>query len=89
MTTFYLVDTNNLTGSAQVVEELESGSVAKAYTYGHDLISQRQGSAINFYSYDGQGSVRQLTNASGSVTDTCAYDALRTLIERTGSSDNN
>jgi hypothetical protein len=45
-TTFYLVDTNNLTGYAQVVEELRSGvGVVKAYTYGTDLISQRQGMA--------------------------------------------
>jgi hypothetical protein len=41
VTTNYLVDTNNLTGYAQVVEELEGGIVVKAYTYGHDLISQR------------------------------------------------
>ena len=40
VTTFYLVDTNNLTGYAQVVEELQSGvGVVKSYTYGHDLIS--------------------------------------------------
>lgn len=33
--------------------------------------------------------MRQLTNASGVVTDTYAYDAFGTLIERTGTTDNN
>jgi YD repeat-containing protein len=39
LTTKYLVDTNNLTGYAQVVEELVSGQVTKQYTYGLDLLS--------------------------------------------------
>jgi len=92
-TTFYLVDTNNLTGYAQVVEELKSNvGVVKQYTYGHDLISQRQatnGGIVNFYQYDGQGSVRQLTDTSAAVTDTYTYDAFGNLIERSGSTDNN
>lgn len=41
VTTNYLVDTNNLTGHAQVAEEITGGNVSKTYTYGHDLISQR------------------------------------------------
>ncbi len=41
VTTFYLVDINNLTGYAQVVQKLRSGlGVLKSYTYGHDSISQ-------------------------------------------------
>jgi YD repeat-containing protein len=58
VTTKYLVDTNNLTGYTQVVEEIQGGSVVKVYTYGLDLISQRQSSGVNFYNYDGHGSVR-------------------------------
>jgi len=92
-TTFYLVDTNNLTGYAQVVEELRSGvGVVKAYTYGADLISQRQvanGNIVNFYQYDGHGSVRQLTDTSAAITDTYTYDAFGNPIERSGSTDNN
>jgi RHS repeat-associated protein len=88
ITTKYLVDTNNLTGYAQVVEELVSGQVTKQYTYGLDLISQRQNSSVSFYNYDGHGSVRGLSNTSGSVTDTYTYDAFGTLIERIGTTSN-
>jgi RHS repeat-associated protein len=88
VTTKYLVDTNNLTGYAQVVEELQNGSVTKQYTYGLDLISQRQLSGVSFYNYDGHGSVRGLSNISGSVTDTYTYDAFGTIIERTGTTEN-
>jgi RHS repeat-associated protein len=78
-----------LTGYAQVVEELQNNQVTKQYTYGLDLISQRQSSGVSFYNYDGHGSVRGLSSVSGSVTDTYAYDAFGTLIERTGTTDNN
>ena len=87
VTTHYLVDTNNLTGYAQVVEELQSGAVVKQFTYGLDLISQRSG-GVSFYGYDGQGSVRYLTGANGAITDTYDYDAFGNLIARTGNTDN-
>jgi RHS repeat-associated protein len=83
-----LVDTNNLTGYAQVVEELVSGQVTKQYTYGLDLISQRQLSGVSFYNYDGHGSVRKLSDSLGNVTDTYTYDAFGTLIEQTGTTSN-
>ena len=89
LTTNYLVDTNNPTGYAQVVEELQGGAVVKTFTYGHDLISQRCSAltancSLSFYQYDGHGSVRQLTNGGGAVTDTYDYDAFGNLISRTG-----
>jgi len=92
-TTNYLIDTNNPTGYAQVVEELQSGAVVKSFTYGHDLISQRcspltANCSLSFYQYDGHGSVRQLTNASGAVTDTYDYDAFGNLISHTGATPN-
>jgi RHS repeat-associated protein len=87
------VDTNNHTGFAQVVEELVGGAVTRQYTYGHDLISQRQLVAgewkQSFYGYDGHGSVRYLTDLSGGVTDTYTYDVFGSLIARTGSTPNN
>jgi RHS repeat-associated protein len=89
VTTNYLVDTNNPTGYAQVVDELQSGAVVKSFTYGHDLISQRiVGGSLSFYQYDGHSSVTLLTDAGGSITDTYDYDAFGNLLFRTGSTPN-
>ncbi|HEU4768602.1 MAG TPA: RHS repeat-associated core domain-containing protein [Pyrinomonadaceae bacterium] len=92
VTTRYLVDTNSPTGYAQVVEELVGSSVRRQYTYGHDLISQRQlisgQREVSFYGYDGHGSVRYLTDTAGAITDTYTYDAFGVLLARTGSTPN-
>ena len=91
--TTWLVDTNNLTGYAQVVEERTvaygPSPIAdrlQVYTYGSDLISQTVHSSststsdLNYFSYDGHGSVRELTDASGAITDRYDYDAFGNLI---------
>jgi len=96
VTTRYLVDNLNHTGYAQVVEEQAvvggQSSVVRAYTYGNDLISQQQlisgGWTASFFGYDGHGSVRMLTDASGAVTDTYIYDAFGILIHQTGTTAN-
>ncbi len=71
VTTKYLVDTANLTGYAQVVDELQSGAVTRTYSYGLERISETQSinssSTTSFYGYDGHGSVRQLTSSTGPV----------------------
>jgi len=87
--TLYLVDDRNLTGYAQVLEELTviSGvtNLARAYTYGLDLISQRQPSvSTNFFGYDGLGSTRFLANSGGILVNRFTYDAYGTLIESNG-----
>ncbi|MDD2764572.1 MAG: Ig-like domain-containing protein [Opitutaceae bacterium] len=98
--TYYLVDANNLTGYAQVVEEQTStggstpSSTLKVHAYGSDLISQTTFDlgpstfGTRFYAYDGHGSVRELTDDSGAITDTYTYDAFGVLIARTGTTDN-
>jgi RHS repeat-associated protein len=92
VTTRYLVDDLNPTGYAQVVEEVVNGTVERTYTYGLQRIDVNQ--IINntwtasFYGYDGGGSVRQLTNAAGAVTDTYAYDAFGNKISSTGTTPN-
>ena len=78
--TRYLVDDLNPTGYPQVVEELSgAGVVTRQYTFGLQRINENQmlnGSwTPSFYGYDGGGSVRQLTNAAGAITDTYEYDA--------------
>ena len=94
VTTRYLVDDLNPTGYAQVVEELANGgSVQRQYSYGLERISQNQIVSNTwtprFYGYDGFGTVRQLTNSAGAITDTYDYDAFGNKINSTGSTPNN
>ncbi|MEK7674628.1 MAG: RHS repeat-associated core domain-containing protein [Verrucomicrobiota bacterium] len=101
VTTVYLVDDLNPTGYPQVLEELitdhlslVTATVIRCFTYGHDLISFTDHSALSqppstyFYGYDGHGSVRFLTDSLGQITDTYDYDAFGNLISRTGNTPN-
>ena len=84
----YLLDKNR--NYAQVLKETDgNGSEIVFYTYGDDLISQKRGSLTSFYHYDGQFSTRQLSDASGQITDTYTYDAFGLLLARSGSTENN
>jgi RHS repeat-associated protein len=93
VTTRYLVDDLNPTGYAQVVEEIASTVVQRTYTYGRQRINQSQ--PINstwtpsFFGYDGFGSVRFLTDPTGTVTDTYDYDAWGNTVNGTGSTPSN
>jgi RHS repeat-associated protein len=84
--TLYLVSTINPSGYAQVVEELTISSgttnLARVYTHGLSLISQKTlgSGATHFYGLDGHGSVRLLTDSTGLIANTYAYDAYGTLI---------
>jgi len=93
VTTSYLVDTQNPTGYAQVVDELQGGTVSRTYSYGLERISETQTLnsvlTMSFYGYDGHGSVRQLTNSAGAVTDSYDYDAFGNIVNQTGSTPNN
>jgi RHS repeat-associated protein len=86
VTTEFLVDKNR--DYAQVLEESVNDVVAASYVYGLDLISQERGNADSYYFVDGLGSTRGLTNASGVVTDTYAYDAFGNLIASAGNIEN-
>jgi RHS repeat-associated protein len=92
VTTRYLVDDLNPTGYAQVVEEVTNGAVTRQYTYGLQRISQIQQVANAwtpaFYGYDGGGTVRLLTDSTGTVTDTYDYDAWGNAVNTTGSTPN-
>jgi RHS repeat-associated protein len=89
VTTRYLVDDRNLTGFAQVLEEIVAGTVQRVYTYGLDLVSQSQAVGVSFYGYDGQGSVRFLTDPSGAITDTYTYDSFGNMLSSSGATPNN
>jgi RHS repeat-associated protein len=88
VTTDYLVDDRNLTGYAQVLEEISGGAVQRVYTYGLSRISQSQATGTSFYGYDGQGSVRLLTDPTGAVTDRYDYDAFGNIISQAGTTPN-
>ena len=87
-TTKYLVDDRNLTGYAQVLEEVAGGGVQRVYTYGLNRISQSQASGTSFYGYDGHGSVRLLADTTGAVTDRYDYDAFGNIISQAGTTPN-
>jgi len=81
-TNTYLVDSRNPSGFAQVLEEKSNGTLAKVYSYGLDLISQRDASsgAVYYFGYDGNGNTRFLTTTNASVANVFAYDAFGTLV---------
>ena len=83
-----MLDTNS--SLTQVLAELNADGTEKAYyTRGTDLISQERDGKISYYLYDGHGSVRQLADENGSVTDTYDYDAFGNLTNSTGNTVNN
>jgi RHS repeat-associated protein len=94
VTTQYLVEDDvNPTGLPQVLEEVQNGAAVRTYTYGLQRISESQmvnGSwTTSFYGYDGAGSVRQLTDSTGKVTDEYEYDAFGNSFTKQGTTPNN
>ena len=90
VTTQFVVDLNR--DYAQVLEEvvgdIETAPATVQYSYGHDLLNQGRAGEFRFYSYDGLGSTRALTDDAGVVTDTYDYEAFGELLNSTGSSEN-
>jgi len=56
------------------------------YVYGNGRIAQVTGSGTEYFLGDALGSVRQLTNASGAITYSRAYDPYGVVTSTTGSS---
>jgi RHS repeat-associated protein len=97
VTTYYVVDEQNPTGYAQVLEEHVSlnsqpSTLNRVYSYGHTLISQDRLDGLtwrtSFYGYDGHNNVRSMTDLNGVVTDRYDYDAFGNLIARAGTTPN-
>ncbi len=88
ITTKYLVDDLTPTHYGQAAEETVNGAVTAQFTYGLMRISQNRAGAVSYYGYDPSGSVRELLNASGAVTDEYSYDAFGNTVAQTGSTAN-
>lgn len=85
--TYYLNDVNG--SLTQVLAELDADGNEKCfYTRGAEIISQDRNGTISYYLTDGHGSVRQLADSTGAVTDTYVYDAWGNLISSTGNTEN-
>jgi YD repeat-containing protein len=89
MTTRYLVDELNPSGLTQVLEEVVAAAPQVVYTHGTMLVSQSRRAAggsftTSYYGYDAHGNVTFLTDATGAVIDTYAYDAWGNLIAAGG-----
>jgi len=78
----YLIDPYNHTGYAQVFREAdETTSTQTVYILGNDVLAQATDSPTpKYFLYDGHGSVRQLTNSSGSVIESYSYDAYGVML---------
>ncbi len=85
--TYYLNDINS--ELTNVTAELNSNGSEKCYyTRGNEIISQERSGNVSFYLSDGHGSVRQLADINGIVTDSYVYDAWGSLISSSGSTAN-
>jgi RHS repeat-associated protein len=72
--TNYLLDVSR-ENPVVVAEYSPAGTPITTYTYGGNLISQKQGSDESFFLMDGHSGVRVLTDKLGNLTDTSSYDA--------------
>ena len=77
-TKYYLVDGNNHTGYAQVLEEMNTlGTPTMSYVLGDDVLAQCGTTTSDpaYLLYDGHGSTRQLVHSTVNVTEQYNYDA--------------
>lgn len=87
LTTRFLVDPTH--EHAQVLEELDdSGNPTALYVIGHERISQERAGSYSTFHADGLGSVRSLTNLSGTETDDYVYEAFGQLEHATSTTPN-
>jgi hypothetical protein len=78
--TNYLWDEASTSGDV-VLETNRSGAIQASYVLGKgQVLTQTRSGVTSYYLYDGQGSVRGLTNSAGAVTDSYSYDAFGNLL---------
>lgn len=71
---------------SQLLMKTTDGVVTK-YVYGRGLIGEEVNNTFKTYHFDFRGSTIAVTDASGTITDTFAYDTYGKCISRTGESD--
>jgi RHS repeat-associated protein len=92
VTTYYLVDGNNPTGYARVIEQSATpGTPTISYIWGGSLISQDNAagtanSGVYYLITDAQGSTQMLVNATGSVVQNYYFDGFGNAVGFTISS---
>ena len=79
--TEYVIDYS--TGYAQVLRATTDADTV-FYTRGFELISRKDATRELWYLTDGGGSVRFLTDSTGSVTDSLVFDAFGNTVSRAG-----
>ena len=75
---------NNNCKLSKLLMKTSGGTVTK-YVYGRGLIGEETGSEFKTYHFDCRGSTVAITDISGNITDTFAYDTYGRLTTRTGS----
>ncbi|MBF7073465.1 putative Ig domain-containing protein [Glaciecola sp. MH2013] len=83
----YLVDLNS-EHSRVIAETNGLSNNTTVYTYGVDLISQKDNDGISYFHFDGNHSTRLLSDSSGQVTDTYTYEAFGQVVGKTGTTKN-
>jgi RHS repeat-associated protein len=84
--TRYLLDEGM---TANVWEEYSpNGTVQTSYSYGYDLITQTQGTQVNYYLADGLGSIRLLTDSQGQLVNAYGYEAFGETVSQSGTASN-
>ena len=85
----YYLNETILGDYTQVLEELDaSGNERCFYTRGSQLISQERDQNTSYFMTDGHGSVRQLTDSEGTVTDWYNYDPWGQIVSSEGETPN-
>ena len=79
--------TKHIWDGTDIVGDVTDGTVTK-YIRGLQLISSKNGSNENFYTYNGHGDVVQLTNNTGAITKQYNYDAFGVETNKTNNDTN-
>ena len=79
--------TKHIWDGTDIVGDVTDGTVTK-YIRGLQLISSKNGSNENFYTYNGHGDVVQLTNSTGAITKQYDYDAFGVETNKTDNDTN-